>query len=56
MILHSDGVRTHWQWRDFSHLTGKSATQLAQALLRALGKDNDDATVVVVKGRKQDIR
>lgn len=49
LILHSDGLRTHWNWQDFSHLTGKSATQSAQALLRALAKDNDDATVVVVK-------
>ncbi len=49
LILHSDGLATHWRWEDFPHLAGKSATALAQGLLRALAKDNDDATVVVVK-------
>jgi anti-sigma regulatory factor (Ser/Thr protein kinase)/serine/threonine protein phosphatase PrpC len=50
MVLHSDGLTTHWRWEDFYHLASKSATVVAQELLRALAKDNDDATVVVVKG------
>ena len=50
MVLHSDGMRTNWRWEVFSHLSDKSATVIAQKLISALVKDNDDATVVVVKG------
>ena len=51
MVLHSDGLRTHWQWQDFSDVADKSATEIAQALLCRLAKDSDDATVVVAKDR-----
>jgi anti-sigma regulatory factor (Ser/Thr protein kinase) len=50
MVLHSDGLRTHWIWEDFPELTSQSAGALAQQLLSALAKDEDDATVIVVKG------
>lgn len=50
MVLHTDGLITHWQWEELPQLRGKPATAIAQELLRALAKDNDDATVVVVKG------
>ncbi|MEB3360282.1 MAG: ATP-binding SpoIIE family protein phosphatase [Synechococcales bacterium] len=50
LVLHTDGLMTHWQWERFPQLVGASATRTAQELLRALAKDNDDATVVVVKG------
>jgi len=53
MVLHSDGLRTSWSWRDISHLVAGSATEMAQGLLRALSRDTDDATVVVVKERAQ---
>ncbi len=49
LITHSDGLRSHWRWEEFSHLMGKSANDTAQELLRVLGKENDDATVAVVK-------
>lgn len=51
LIIHSDGISTHWQWRDFIHLADKSATDLSYHLMRAQGKDNDDATIVVIKSR-----
>jgi anti-sigma regulatory factor (Ser/Thr protein kinase) len=51
LVLFSDGVTTHWRWKDFAHLATASATIMAQQLLRALAKDIDDATVVVVTGR-----
>ena len=54
MVLHSDGLLTKWQWKDFSHLAEKSATVIAQQLLNALGRDTDDATVVVVKSARQE--
>jgi hypothetical protein len=50
MVLHSDGLRTHWTWEDFPGLTTQSAGALAQQLLSTLAKDEDDATVIVVKG------
>jgi anti-sigma regulatory factor (Ser/Thr protein kinase) len=49
MVLHSDGLVTHWQWEDFPHLQEASATVAAQQLLHRLARDDDDATVVVVK-------
>jgi len=49
LSMHSDGLRTHWRWEEFSHLIGRSANDVAQELLRALGKENDDAIVAVVK-------
>jgi serine/threonine protein phosphatase PrpC len=50
MVLHSDGLRTHWIWEDFPGLDTQSAGVIAQQLLSALAKEDDDATVVVVKG------
>ena len=50
MVMHSDGLATHWRWEDFPHLQEASATVAAQQLLRRLARDDDDATVVVVKG------
>lgn len=50
MILHSDGLPTHWQWEEFPHLFNKTAEEVAWGLLNSLAKDNDDATVVVVRG------
>ena len=49
MVLYSDGLSTHWRWSDFPHLAEASATVAAQELLRALAREADDATVVVVK-------
>jgi hypothetical protein len=49
LVLHSDGLRTHWGWRDFPGLTSQPADVSAQALLRALAKAEDDATALVVR-------
>lgn len=53
MVLYSDGIKSHWSWDDFSEYMKEPATSLAQRLLRSLARDNDDATVVVVKGRSE---
>jgi anti-sigma regulatory factor (Ser/Thr protein kinase)/serine/threonine protein phosphatase PrpC len=52
MVLHSDGLVTHWRSEDFPHLQEASATVAAQQLLHRLARDDDDATVVVVKGAR----
>lgn len=51
MVLHSDGLTSRWSWKDFPGLEGKPAAVAAQELLRALAKDLDDATVVVVRSK-----
>jgi anti-sigma regulatory factor (Ser/Thr protein kinase) len=48
LVLHSDGLRTHWNWKDFPGVADQPAPALAQELLRLLAKEEDDATVVVV--------
>jgi anti-sigma regulatory factor (Ser/Thr protein kinase) len=49
LVLHSDGVRSHWHWSEFAHLADQPAAVIAPRLLHALRKENDDATVVVVR-------
>jgi anti-sigma regulatory factor (Ser/Thr protein kinase) len=49
MALHSDGVTPRWRWEDFPDVTKESAMTMAQRLLRRLAKENDDATIVVVR-------
>jgi anti-sigma regulatory factor (Ser/Thr protein kinase) len=50
LVMHSDGVRTRWQWEDFEGLEHEPARLIAAQLSRLLATDNDDATVLVVKG------
>jgi anti-sigma regulatory factor (Ser/Thr protein kinase)/serine/threonine protein phosphatase PrpC len=54
MVLHTDGVRSHWRLEDFPDLFKMSAAAAAQHLLHALAKENDDATIIVVKGKSVD--
>ncbi len=49
LIIHSDGLNTHWQWEEFRDLARETPGVIAQLLLRKLGKIDDDASVVVVK-------
>jgi anti-sigma regulatory factor (Ser/Thr protein kinase) len=49
LVLHSDGVATRWGWEDFPGWADRPAAVMAQELLRAKAKDEDDATVMVVK-------
>ena len=52
LVLHSDGLRTHWTWEEFPGLPGQPASETAQTLLLTLAKDDDDATVVVVRSAR----
>jgi serine/threonine protein phosphatase PrpC len=49
LVLHSDGLRTHWNWQDIPGLAEQPAQALAQEFLRLLAKEEDDATVIVVR-------
>ena len=50
LVLHSDGVSSHWQWYDFPGLERESPQMVASRLLRSLASENDDATIVVARG------
>ena len=52
MILYSDGLKTPRRWDEIAPLADQSATVMAQKLLRRLARDDDDATVMVVKGAR----
>jgi len=47
MVLFSDGLVSHWDWAEYDALFEEPATLTARKLLAQLGKDHDDATVVV---------
>jgi anti-sigma regulatory factor (Ser/Thr protein kinase) len=49
LVLHTDGIGTHWDWKDFAPFSGLPARALARELLVRLAKDHDDATVLVVR-------
>ena len=49
LVLHSDGVTSHWGLADFPDLLRESPETMAPRLLRRLAKDNDDATIVVIR-------
>lgn len=49
LIVHSDGLRTRWQWDEFKDVAQERPSVIARDLLNKLGKMEDDATVVVVK-------
>jgi anti-sigma regulatory factor (Ser/Thr protein kinase)/serine/threonine protein phosphatase PrpC len=49
LIIHSDGLRTHWNWNEFPELAQATPDAIAQRLLHVLGKVEDDATILVAK-------
>lgn len=52
LIMHSDGVRTQWEWEEFTDLAAGPATAIARGLLQSLGKAEDDATVLVARSAR----
>jgi anti-sigma regulatory factor (Ser/Thr protein kinase) len=49
LILHTDGLRTHWQWQDFPGIQQEPAGMIARKLLHSLAVEDDDATVLAVR-------
>jgi anti-sigma regulatory factor (Ser/Thr protein kinase) len=49
LVLHSDGLRTHWQWDDFPGIGREPAKVAAARLIRGLANEADDATVLAVR-------
>jgi anti-sigma regulatory factor (Ser/Thr protein kinase) len=50
LVLASDGLKTNWGQEDSPDLEREPASVGAQKVLRALARDTDDTTVIVVKG------
>ncbi|RZL11940.1 MAG: hypothetical protein EOP40_00555 [Rubrivivax sp.] len=51
LIMHSDGLATHWSLRDDPELIAQPAGIIASVLYRDHRRGRDDVTVVVVKAR-----
>jgi anti-sigma regulatory factor (Ser/Thr protein kinase)/serine/threonine protein phosphatase PrpC len=49
LVMHSDGLGSRWEFSDFPWIGHESASITAQRLLTALARDDDDATVLVVR-------
>lgn len=49
LVMHSDGLRSQWDFNDFPWIGRESASISAQRLLTALAREDDDATVLVVR-------
>jgi anti-sigma regulatory factor (Ser/Thr protein kinase)/serine/threonine protein phosphatase PrpC len=54
LVLHSDGLHSGWSWRDFPDRVWEDPGTAAHRLLEAFGKDEDDVTVLIVKGHGDD--
>src|SRR5262249_42144640 len=52
LVLHSDGLGSKWNWSDFPGLELEPAQVIASKLMRALGRESDDATIVVARNDK----
>jgi anti-sigma regulatory factor (Ser/Thr protein kinase) len=52
LVLHTDGVSTHWQWSDISGIERASPNLVAQELMRKQYGGRDDATVLAVRRRE----
>lgn len=51
LVLHSDGVRSHWREEDLPGLRALSAQEMAVTLLTQFAREDDDATVLVVRSK-----
>lgn len=50
LVLHSDGIRSHWDLSAYPGLLSRDASLIAGVLFRDFPRGRDDATIVVVKG------
>ena len=54
LILHSDGIGTQWDFARYPGLVARDPSLIAGVLYRDFLRGSDDATVVVLTGRRQD--
>jgi len=51
LVLHTDGVRPGWTWRDLPEAAWVHPEATARWLVQVFGRERDDATALVVKAR-----
>jgi len=56
LIMHSDGLATHWKLSQYPGLIRRHPSLIAGVLYRDYNRGNDDVTVLVAKGVKEEIR
>jgi anti-sigma regulatory factor (Ser/Thr protein kinase) len=49
LVLHSDGISTHWNLSDYPGLAAHDPAIIAGVVFRDFSRGNDDATIVVAK-------
>lgn len=49
LVLHTDGLRSRWDWNDFPSLERQPAQYTASKFLHELASEDDDATVLCVR-------
>ena len=49
LIIHSDGIRTHWGLHELDDIVREPPAVIARQLLFKYGKPDDDATVVAAR-------
>jgi serine phosphatase RsbU (regulator of sigma subunit) len=49
VVMYSDGVRDHFEWRDCPQLLLGDAERIARTVIRLFGKDHDDAACIAVR-------
>jgi hypothetical protein len=52
LVMHSDGINTHWRMDTYPGLARRHPTLLAATLLRDQSRGHDDACVVVARNAK----
>ncbi len=52
LVMHSDGLATHWQLGRYPGLAARSPSVIAGALFRDFRRTRDDVTVLVARGRE----
>jgi anti-sigma regulatory factor (Ser/Thr protein kinase) len=51
LVLHSDGLGTHWDFKDYPGLTTRHPALIAAVLYRDYDRGRDDSSVVVLRNR-----
>lgn len=49
MVLHSDGIKSGWSWKEYPEFETTTASKIAQIILKKRSNIHDDATVVVMR-------
>ena len=52
LIMHSDGLATHWNLDDYPGLRGRDPALIAGVLFRDHNRVRDDSTVVVIREKR----